>query len=166
MTYSLLGFATHSLTNPMSHAAKVQEADAKAEARLLRLLGQEPEWMYQLRYDNGLAWIKQHFGFDPRLENALASMPGPDGAERNLFWSWWLNGWQQLDTLMSTRILVQKSGAATYNDASGAVVMFHTPDDLDYFYRQTHDPKSHAAKLPGFVLEAANRYLRTALPTE
>ena len=147
----------------MSHRQQVQQDDAKAQARLLRLLQKSEAWLYELRYEYGMAWLSQHFGFDPRLEQALATMPCFEGSERNLFWSWYLNDWQHSDQLLSLRVTVMESGSAYCSGPEGRIKMIHTPADLKDFYCDLHHPKNSLVKLPAFVLEAARCYLRDPL---
>ena len=150
----------------MSHVVEIQQADAKAETRLLKLLDKDTDWLYELRYTYGLAWLKVRFGFDPKLESALATMPGPQGAARNLFWGWWLNDWQHRDTVMSAQLVPLKDGTASYGRGGGVITIVHSRADLLDHYRELHLPKNSQVRLPGFVLDAARSYLRTALPEE
>lgn len=144
----------------MSHATEIKEADTKVEARMLRLLGEPAEWLYQLRYECGLAWLNRHAGYFPALEKALAEMPAEAGALRNPFWAWWLNAWQQLDATLSARLTVMSTGVAGYHAGQGLIQFIHDAKELNYFYRTAHDPKTMLVRLPSFVTEAAHRHLR------
>lgn len=137
----------------MSHRETVKQADATVEARLLRLLGREPEWMYQERYNRALQWLSRWHAPDSALHQALAG--------HRLFWAWWVNDWQNRDNDLSQRLETDNLGRAIYSpNPPAALVIFRERGPLEDFYLALHNPQKTSITVPSFIMEEVKRELR------
>ena len=122
----------------MSHITEQREADLKVEARLLKLLCWSQEELEQLRYQNGLRYLRE-----------VLTLPDEYAAkvERSrLFWSWWINAWRRRDAAFSFRLKVQNDGTANIYGVGHSGYLNQTyqnvadAEELAAAYEAMHEP--------------------------
>ncbi|MBD2769731.1 hypothetical protein IC235_17715 [Hymenobacter sp. BT664] len=143
----------------MNHATIIQNADAKVVRRMLRFLAADEEWLFEQRYEAGLAWLESHYPAGQLLDLL---------AGHKLFWTWWNNAWAGRDMELSTRTKVNNVGVMTItlkvgtDMMAGATDFIHEPEEFRTYYLAGHSPEKLSIQLDPVVLGIIIKSGRTA----
>ncbi len=149
---------------------QIRREDARVQERLLKLLEQEPDWLFTVRLDTGIRWLDTHYGTTAWADHLGAGLPTLRGrlAASALFWGWWNNHWSNRDHHLEARLRPEQ-----LNNGEWVLALYEDPaaplaDKLFYADRMAEFREFYAARhkaLAGvlcFDPDLTRRIVRTA----
>jgi hypothetical protein len=137
----------------MGQATIIKMADGKVAARLLRFLGEDEAWHFNLKLERGTDWLQHHYGAGVMCDR-LAASP--------LFWAWWNNAWAGRDASLSSKLRVLDTAVMVYTLNGAPAGFFHGPEDFGPFYLAHHDVTRLEIQMDPQILNTVLRRAKAA----
>lgn len=147
---------------------QIRREDARVTGRLLKLLAEDTDWLFTLRFEMGCAWLDQQYG--PETEKPGGGLTLRGLIERStMFWGWWKNHWHTRDQHLEARWKTEQ-----LNSGEWVLALYDSPtepiaDKLFYaeqqeerraFYRGWHKAQAWALHFDGDLLRLIERQAR------